>query len=133
MLGKKLDQLMATLHSLTDFEFESPSQDEGPLAVVPHTMTFWFHQVKDDHCFPLCSFLVEQSMLYGIPINQLYSFSIYKALFFHIIIREYGIFDTSRIFFHTHYASVRGMFDYFSEKHSSHFHLYGRDPSLDKD
>lgn len=90
---KKFDQLMTTLHSPTDFEFESPSRNEGHLAIGPPTMTFWFHQVKVGLCFPLCSFLPKLSMFYGIPINQLSPSSIRKALFFHIILHKYGIFD----------------------------------------
>lgn len=129
---KKFDELLWTLRSSVNFAFSSPRRNDSPLASDPPTTTFWFHQVKVGLLFPICHFLAKLFMLYSIPPNQLYASSIRKTLFFHIILREYEIFDTSHILFLTHDAFVLGMFYYFMENHISLVHLYSKDTSLDK-
>lgn len=85
--SKKFVELVEILCSPIGFEFTSPSHDDGPLAVVPSTLTFWHYQIKAGLRFPIYHFLSELSTFYSIPLNQLYPSSIRKALFFHIILR----------------------------------------------
>lgn len=60
-------------------------------------------------------------------------FSIHKALFFHVVLREHGLLPTVQIFLCFHEMKALKGFYYFSLRYESPLYIYGKHRSVDKD
>ncbi|XP_042049452.1 uncharacterized protein LOC121795082 [Salvia splendens] len=125
-----LEKLTSQMRNPPQFHIECPSSDDRPSDAEPPAMVFWQKQIDAALRFPICPFLSDLSRLYQIPINQLHPSSIRQALFFHILLREHGLDDTSHLFHICHGVKVIGEFYCFKTKSESPAHFYGQIPGV---